>query len=629
MPLLTAKESGAGGNGIALAETFSNVGNVVSGATLTGGASNWSKELIPLSSTSGQTAADDEISLVSSSNNIYIATETQGIGNLADPQVVLFSRTPTGTWAQHVVKTDQPSNVFDRKRPVVAILDSTIYVIGINNGQTESSYWSAPLGNLDSWTGPTFLFNTQFEEMRNNIVPRFPTTGATGLPVLIDNLFDDNIWQIKLPHGANQAPAVSAGLDKTVDNTPPPALGGIVANPDGIGNPLTILWTQVSGPGITTFTNAALPNTTATFSATGVYVLKLTATESGADGLSNSDLVQVTVATTNLSPNLTVSQPVNLETHPAGALVTFSASSTDPEDGNISAGIVWTSSLMGSTPIGVGGFFQRTLPSGTHVITARISDGQNVVTAQRTVTIGAVPPPPPPGSVTFAAVQSNAGLWKLYKGATVFKQFYYGNPGDYAFMGDWNCDGVDTPGLYRRSDGYVYLRNTNTQGIANKSFFFGNPGDLPMPGDFDNDGCDTVSIYRPSEGKFYIMNHLGAGDAGLGAADYAYFYGNPGDAPFMGDWNGDGIDTPGLRRNSNGFVYLRNTNTQGNANISYFYGNAGDVVFTGDWDKDGDDTLGLYRPSTGNVYLRNTNNTGVANHTINVGTGKQADGGNF
>ena len=231
--------------------------------------------------------------------------------------------------------------------------------------------------------------------------------------------------------------------------------------------------------------------------------------------------------------------------------------------------------------------------------------------------------------MTFAAVQSNAGLWKLYKGATVFKQFYYGNPGDYAFMGDWNCDGVDTPGLYRRSDGYVYLRNTNTQGIANKSFFFGNPGDLPMPGDFDNDGCDTVSIYRPSEGKFYIMNHLGAGDAGLGAADYAYFYGNPGDAPFMGDWNGDGIDTPGLRRNSNGFVYLRNTNTQGNANISYFYGNAGDVVFTGDWDKDGDDTLGLYRPSTGNVYLRNTNNTGVANHTINVGTGKQADGGNF
>ena len=58
--------------------------------------------------------------------------------------------------------------------------------------------------------------------------------------------------------------------------------------------------------------------------------------------------------------------------------------------------------------------------------------------------------------------------------------FFFGNPGDYAFMGDWNCDGIDTPGLYRRSDGYVYLRNSNTQGVANVAFFFGNPGDLAL-----------------------------------------------------------------------------------------------------------------------------------------------------
>ena len=83
--------------------------------------------------------------------------------------------------------------------------------------------------------------------------------------------------------------------------------------------------------------------------------------------------------------------------------------------------------------------------------------------------------------------------------------FYYGNPGDYPFMGDWDCDGVDTPGLYRQSDGYVYLRNSNTQGIADVSFFFGNPGDVPISGDFDADTCDTVSIYRPSEQRFYII----------------------------------------------------------------------------------------------------------------------------
>jgi hypothetical protein len=225
----------------------------------------------------------------------------------------------------------------------------------------------------------------------------------------------------------------------------------------------------------------------------------------------------------------------------------------------------------------------------------------------------------PPTGAPFATLQTNEGFWRLYHGSAQLAGFYFGNPGDHGFMGDWDCDGIDTPGLYRRSDGYVYLRNSNSQGIADVAFFFGNPGDLPLAGDFDGDGCDTVSIYRPSEGRFYIMDHLGSGDAGLGAAEYAYYYGDPGDAPFMGDWDGDGIDTPGLRRDSNGFVYLRHSNSQGTADVEYFYGDAGDVVFTGDWDADGDDTLGLYRPSNGTVYLRNTNTTGIADVAYTMG----------
>ena len=213
-----------------------------------------------------------------------------------------------------------------------------------------------------------------------------------------------------------------------------------------------------------------------------------------------------------------------------------------------------------------------------------------------------------------------SGKWRFYNSKGTLGEFYFGNPGDFGFMGDWDCDGVDTPGLYRQSDGYVYLRNSNTQGVADVAFFFGNPGDMPMAGDFNDDGCDTVSIYRPSEGKFYIINALGSGDAGLGAADFSYYFGNPGDAPFMGDWDGDGIDTPGLRRNSTGFVYLRDTNTQGVADVEYFYGDPGDVVFTGDWDNDGNDTLGLYRPSNGTVYLRNTNDTGIAHFAYQMGT---------
>ena len=224
-----------------------------------------------------------------------------------------------------------------------------------------------------------------------------------------------------------------------------------------------------------------------------------------------------------------------------------------------------------------------------------------------------------PGADRTMLHDASTGLWRFHDSAGNLGQFYFGNPGDFGFMGDWNCDGVDTPGLYRQSDGYAYLRNSNTQGIADVSFFFGNPGDVPMAGDFDGDGCDTLSIYRPSEGQFYVINKLGSADQGLGRAEFSYYFGNPGDAPFMGDWNGDGIDTPGLRRNSNGFVYLRHSNSQGPGEIEYFYGDAGDIVFTGDWDNDGDDTLGLYRPSNGTVYLRNTNTTGIADFAYQMG----------
>ena len=54
------------------------------------------------------------------------------------------------------------------------------------------------------------------------------------------------------------------------------------------------------------------------------------------------------------------------------------------------------------------------------------------------------------------------GSWRLaheVAWAPFETNFFYGNPADSPFMGDWDCDGVDTPGLYRRSDGYAYLRN--------------------------------------------------------------------------------------------------------------------------------------------------------------------------
>lgn len=225
-----------------------------------------------------------------------------------------------------------------------------------------------------------------------------------------------------------------------------------------------------------------------------------------------------------------------------------------------------------------------------------------------------------PGASRTVLHNPTTGQWSYRNANGTLHTIYYGNPGDHAIFGDWNCDGTETPGLYRQSDGYVYLRNSNTQGNADISFYFGNPGDIPIVGDFNDDTCDTVSLYRPSQQRFYIINALGTEDKGLGAADYWYVFGNPGDVPFAGDWNGDGIDTPGLRRNSDGLVYLRNSNSQGNAEISFHLGNPGDHVFVGDWNANGKDSLGLYRPSNGTIYLRNALTGGVADITYQMGS---------
>ena len=192
--------------------------------------------------------------------------------------------------------------------------------------------------------------------------------------------------------------------------------------------------------------------------------------------------------------------------------------------------------------------------------------------------------------------------------------FYYGNPGDYPFVGDWDGDGIETPGLYRQSDGYVYLRNANTQGIADIKFYFGNPGDVPIAGDFNGDGFDTVSIYRPSNQTFYIINKLGSNDGGLGAAEFSYVFGDPGDKPFVGDFDGDGVETVGLHRESTGLVYFRNSHTQGNADNQFIFGDPGDRLVAGDWNANGTFSPALFRPSNTTTYLRYTNTQGIADN---------------
>ncbi|MGI9667291.1 MAG: hypothetical protein ACR2N2_09340 [Acidimicrobiia bacterium] len=217
------------------------------------------------------------------------------------------------------------------------------------------------------------------------------------------------------------------------------------------------------------------------------------------------------------------------------------------------------------------------------------------------------------------------GIWYLLKGTGEQTDFYFGDPNDFGFLGDWNCNGEDTPGLYRQSDGYVYLRETNTQGIADIQFFFGDPGDVPLAGDFNGDGCDTVSIWRPSENRVYVINKLGSNDNGLGAAEFFYTIGKPGDQPFVGDFNGNGKDSVGLHDRSTGRVSIYNNQASGPPSSSFDYGQPGsDTIIASDWNGNGTDTVGLYRApsqyhSGGAFFLSNSNTSPVADQVVPLG----------
>ena len=88
-----------------------------------------------------------------------------------------------------------------------------------------------------------------------------------------------------------------------------------------------------------------------------------------------------------------------------------------------------------------------------------------------------------------------------------------GIPGDVPIAGRWNGGNTATVGVFRPSNGALYLRNTNTSGMADTTLTYGLPGDKPVTGDWDGNGTDTIGVYR--DGTFYLRNSNTNGFADL------------------------------------------------------------------------------------------------------------------
>ena len=251
------------------------------------------------------------------------------------------------------------------------------------------------------------------------------------------------------------------------------------------------------------------------------------------------------------------------------------------------------------------------------VCSGGIDDNYSFSYVNGTLTVGVTGGGPGNGADTTGVFRPTNGLLYLKNSNDTGIADYalnYGLPGDYPVVGDWDGNGTVTIGIYRGHT--FFLRNENTLGFATIVFDFGQDGDQPIAGDWDGDGIDTIGIFRPSNAQFMLRN---SNDTGPASA--TFFLGNPGDVGIAGDWNGDGIDTTGVFRPSNGIIFLKDSNDTGIADYALNYGLPGDKPVMGDWDNDGIDTIGIYR--NGTFFLRNENTNGFA--TIVFGLGNPGD----
>jgi hypothetical protein len=152
---------------------------------------------------------------------------------------------------------------------------------------------------------------------------------------------------------------------------------------------------------------------------------------------------------------------------------------------------------------------------------------------------------------------------------------------------------VDQVGLYKSDSTFRLARRSGATSYWT-NIRYGVPGDQPLIGDWNGDGLDTLGVKR---GNTYRLRNSNTG----GPADIKFSYGRATDVPVVGDWNGDGVDTIAVRR---GAVWLvRNSLTSGPAQVRFSYGRPGDLPVAGDWNGDAVEHPGIFRHDDTNWFI--------------------------
>jgi hypothetical protein len=225
---------------------------------------------------------------------------------------------------------------------------------------------------------------------------------------------------------------------------------------------------------------------------------------------------------------------------------------------------------------------------------------------------GANPPVPArPGVVTRTT-------WKLrdsLSAGAAQDTYDFGLLGDRPLMADFSGGGAKTSAMVRgtrHNPSYDdtltwYIRQIPGSGLPDLVIRYGQVGDVPVVGDWDGDGVATIGVVRGN--RWMLRNSNSAGPA-----DIDFVFGQIGDIPVVGDWNADGVDSPGMVRGDRWLI--RNSARGGPAEVDITFAGGG-IPVAGDWTGTGQERPGWF--DGGTWRLRNSLTSGGADTTFVFG----------
>lgn len=130
--------------------------------------------------------------------------------------------------------------------------------------------------------------------------------------------------------------------------------------------------------------------------------------------------------------------------------------------------------------------------------------------------------------------------------------------------------------------GIWYVENSSNNTVSATGW--GDPGDIPVPGDYDGDGKANLTVWR--QGAFLVRTPNGVGS-------FPIYLGGSGDLPVPADYDGDGKTDAAIWRASDETWYINASST--GTLIKRNFGVRFDYLVPADYDGDGEADVAVWR----------------------------------